>query len=153
MAEETQPTGAGRRRKIRRTKRHSTTISTTASTTNTASAPRKISGRQRAADQTHRNLQRTALLAHHRRRQRRAGRDADEGVHGIPQRVEPGQLVGKELDHQQHAGNPQHQRMGQHAKAAGQLYTGKARQCAEHEDQRVEAQPAGPAEPGRQEMK
>ena len=54
--------------------------------------------------------------------QRRAGRDADEGVHRVPQRVETRNLVGEELDHQHQARRAEHQRVLQHLQAGGQRH-------------------------------
>ena len=47
-------------------------------------------------------------VAEHAGRQRRTRRNADEGVHDVPQRVDAGDLVGEELDEEHEARRRQH---------------------------------------------
>ena len=86
--------------------------------------------------------------AEYARRQRRAGRDAQQRVQQVPQRVDAGNLVGEELDEEHHAAGHEHHRMLQQAEPGRQFDPAHPARHAGQEEHRVEAQAAGPAERG-----
>ena len=68
-----------------------------------------------------RNRDRGAGIAEDRCGKRCAGRDADEAVNGIPDAVQPRQLVREELHACHEAARPKHERMLQDAQVSRKL--------------------------------
>jgi hypothetical protein len=77
-------------------------------------------------------------------RQHRPGRDADEGVQGVPACVHAGNLVGHELDYVHETRSQQHCRVGQDFKTRRKRHAPGHAHEAEHEHGRVKIDAAGP---------
>src|SRR4029079_11272310 len=78
----------------------------------------------------------------------RARRDADQRVHGIPQRIDAGNLVGKEFDEAHETRGREHQRMRERREPRRKVDPAEETRCADDEKHRVEAKPAREAEGG-----
>jgi hypothetical protein len=103
-------------------------------------------GGERAAEDRRGEGHRRIGVAEHRRGERRARGNADEAVHGIPEAVEPGQLVGEELHRAHEAARGEDQRVLEQAQVLRQLEPAQRAGEAEGEDHRVGAQAAAPRE-------
>src|SRR5687768_18273359 len=105
-------------------------------------------GRKRTAQNRRRGGNRGARITEHCRYERRAGRDADEGVRSVPDAVQPWQLVGEELDERHEAARREHERVLEDVEVAGELQVAEIARQPDDEDDRISAQPGAPSEGG-----
>ena len=82
--------------------------------------------------------------------EQRAGRNADEGLEAVPQRIESRDLVGDQFGEGHHPGDADDQRMLQHRQRGRQVQVTEMRQRPGEEYHQIETQAAGPGEAGRE---
>jgi hypothetical protein len=73
--------------------------------------------------------------------------NADEGMHGVPHRIEQWNLVGEKFDRQHQARRAQHPGMFEHLQARRQHDPAQAAGHADDEERGVQAQAGCPAQP------
>ena len=103
-------------------------------------------GGERAAEDRCSERHRTGRIAENARGECRAGGNADEGLHDIPERIDARHLVRKKLDEAHEPCGHEHQRMRERREARRQIHEAQVAGRADDEQHRVEPQSARDAE-------
>ena len=104
------------------------------------------SGGDRSAQQSGGDGDGETVVARDAGGQQRARGNADEGVHRVPERIEPGDLVGEEFHEDEDRGCRDHIRMGEHGQLVRQVDVAVARAEPQHEQHDVEPDAACPGQ-------